>query len=257
MSTIHSTAILEAGAQIGRDVEIGPYAVIGSHVMLGDGCKVFGHAMISGHTTLAAGCEVHPFAHIGGKTQDLKFAGGTPYVQVGERTVMREYVTINCGTTDGEITKIGSDCLLMAYCHVAHGCVFGNHVIVSNGTQFAGEAQVEDYATISGMCGVHQFCRIGCHCMIGVGTLIVQDVAPYMVTSGNPPEIHATNAVGLTRRGFSEETRNVLKSAYKLICRSGRNTGEALAEIEATLPALPEIQHLVEFFRSTKRGVIK
>ena len=257
MNKIHTTAVVEAGAEIGRDVEIGPYAVIGPHVVLGDGCKVFGHAMISGHTTLAAGCEVHPFAHIGGKTQDLKYEGGTTYVRIGERTVMREYVTINCGTTDGEVTRIGDDCLLMAYCHVAHGCVFGNHVIVSNGTHFAGEAQVADYATISGLCGIHQFTRIGCHCMVGVASVVIQDVPPYMTLSGNPPIVHGINAIGLTRRGFSEETRIALKSAYKLIYRSGKNVSDALAEIESTLPALPEIQHLVEFFKSTKRGVIK
>lgn len=257
MSQIHQTAIIEDGAKIGSDVEIGPYAVVGPHADIGDGCKIFGHAMISGHTALAAGCEVHPFAHIGGKTQDLKFAGGTTHVKVGERTVLREYVTINCGTADGEVTQIGSDCLIMAYSHIAHGCVFGHHVIVSNGTHFAGEAQVGDHATVSGLCGVHQFCRIGCHSMIGTLTFISQDAAPYMITNGNPAASHGINAVGLTRRGFSEETRSALKTAYKLLCRSGKNIGEAIAEIEAMSPAVPEVVHLVEFFKTTKRGVIR
>lgn len=257
MSNIHPTAVIEDGAKISSGVEIGPYAVVGPEVVVGEGCKIFGHAMISGHTRLGAGCEVHPFAHIGGKTQDLKFDGGTTSVEVGARTVFREYVTVNCGTKDGEATKIGEDCLLMAYTHVAHGCVFGNHVIVSNATQIAGEVMIGDYATISGLCAIHQFSRIGCHCMVGVGTLVVQDVAPYMIVSETPAVIRGVNLIGLSRRGFSEEVRTALKSAYKLICRSGLNVSDALAEIEATLPALPEIVHLVEFFRTTQRGVIK
>ena len=257
MSNIHSTAVIEDGAKLGRDVVVGPYAVLGPDVVVGDGCKIFAHAMISGHTTLGAGCEVHPFAHIGGKTQDLKFDGGTTYVEVGDRTVMREHVTINCGTRDGEVTKVGSDCLLMTYVHLAHGCVFGDHVIVSNATQFAGEVTVEDHATISGLCAVHQFCRIGCHAMIGAASLIVQDAAPYFITGGNPSAAHAINLVGLTRRGFSEEARHALKSAHKLLCRSGLNVGDALAEIGKTLPDLPELAHLVEFFKTTQRGVIR
>lgn len=257
MNKIHPTAVIEDGAKIGQDVVIGPYAVIGPHVVLGDGCKIFAHAMVSGHTTLGAGCEVHPFAHIGGKTQDLKYDGGTTHVEIGERTVMREYVTINCGTRDGEVTKVGSDCLFMAYVHLAHGCVFGNHIIVSNSTQFAGEVTVGDHATISGLCAVHQFCRIGCHAMIGAATLLVQDAAPYFITGGNPPAAHTINLVGLTRRGFSEETRRVLKSAHKLLCRSGMNVSDAVAEIEKTLPNLPEIAHLVDFFKTTQRGVIR
>lgn len=257
MSKIHPTAVVSDGAQIGSDIEIGPYAVIGPNVVLGDGCKIFGHAMVSGHTRLGAECEVHPFAHIGGKTQDLKYDGGKTFVDIGARTEMREYVTVHSGTKDGETTKIGEGCLLMAYCHVAHGCVFGNHIIVSNGTHFSGEVQVGDYATISGLCGVHQFCRVGCHSMVGVGTIVLQDIAPYMITSETPATIRGVNIVGLTRRGFSEEIRTVLRSAYKLLCRSGLNVSDALAEIEAKLPAIPEIVHLTEFFRTTKRGVIK
>ncbi|MGI5867850.1 MAG: acyl-ACP--UDP-N-acetylglucosamine O-acyltransferase [Kiritimatiellia bacterium] len=257
MSQIHPTAVIEDGAQLGNGVVVGPYAVIGPNVVLGDGCKIFAHAMVSGHTTLGAGCEVHPFAHIGGKTQDLKYAGGTTHVDVGERTVMREYVTINCGTSDGEVTRVGSDCLLMAYVHLAHGCVFGDHVIVSNATQFAGEVTVGDHAVISGLCGVHQFCRIGCHAMIGASSLIVQDAAPYLITGGNPAEARSINLVGLTRRGFPEETRNALKSAHKLLCRSGLNVSDAIAEIEKRQPMPPEVATLVDFFKSTQRGVIR
>ena len=254
---IHPMAVIEDGAQIGENVEIGPFAVIGSDVKIGDGCKIFGHAMISGLTTIGAGAEIHPFAHIGGKTQDLKFAGGKTYVEIGARTVLRECVTINCGTRDGEVTKIGDDCLLMAYCHAAHGCIIGNHVIVSNGTQFAGEVTVEDHATISGLCAVHQFCRIGCHCMVGASCLITQDVPPYMIIAGSPAVSHGPNAVGLKRRGFSESSMTALRDAYKIIFRSGKNIGDAISEIEASGAPCAEVARLIEFFKTTKRGVIR
>ena len=255
MEKIHATAIVEDGAVLGSDVEIGPHAVVGSNVVLGDGCKVFGHAMISGHTKLGERCEVYPFAHIGGKTQDLKYAGGTTYVEIGARTVLRECVTVNSGTRDGEVTKIGADCLLMAYCHVAHGCNIGDHLIVSNGTSFAGEVLTEEHVTVSGLCGVHQFCRIGCHAMIGPSTIILQDAPPYMITMG--AEVKGVNIVGLTRRGFSEEARDAIKSAYKAIYRSGLHTTDAIDKIASKLPRTPELEHLVDFSKTSQRGVIR
>lgn len=260
MNKIHKTAIIEDGAElIGDDIEIGPYAVVSGNAKIYDRVKIMGHAMISGHTTLHEGVEVHPFAHIGGKTQDLKYDGGTTYVEVGANTVFREYVTINCGTSDGEVTKIGERCLIMAYCHVAHGCVFGNNIIVSNGTHFAGEVFVEDFATISGLNGFHQFCRIGRNCMVGAGCTITQDVAPFMITGGNPISTHGLNIVGLTRRGFSKESISALKEAYRVIFRSGKNVSEAIAEIEenSSLSEIAEVKHLVKFFKDSKRGVVR
>jgi len=256
-SKIHRTAIIEDGAKIGADVEIGPFAVIGPDAVIGDGAKIFGHAMISGRTTLGPGAEVHPFAHIGGKTQDLKFDGGKTYVEIGARTVLREYVTVNCGTKDGEVTKVGADCLLMAYCHVAHGCRLGNKIIVSNSTQFAGEVEVDDWAIISGLCGVHQFCRIGAHCMIGGMAMIAQDIAPYMLYGGSPIASYGINQVGLKRRNFSEETLASLREAHRIIFRSGRNVSDAISELEAAGAPCPEVAHVIEFFKTSKRGVIK
>ncbi|MCL1909714.1 MAG: acyl-ACP--UDP-N-acetylglucosamine O-acyltransferase [Kiritimatiellaeota bacterium] len=257
-SKIHPTAIIEDGAKIGADVEIGPYAVVGADAVVGDGAKIFGHAMISGRTTLGAGVEIHPFAHIGGKTQDLKFDGGKTYVEIGARTVLREYVTVNCGTKDGEVTRVGADCLLMAYCHVAHGCRLGDKIIVSNSTQFAGEVEVEDWAIISGLCGVHQFCRIGGHCMIGGASIITQDIAPYMLYAGDPLSARMINEVGLKRRGFSDDTLAALRNAHKILFRSGKNVTDAIAEIEAADAApCPEVAHLINFFKTTKRGVVK
>lgn len=258
MTSIHQTAIVEPGAQIGQDVSIGAYAVVGPEVRLGDRCQIQSHAVIDGATTLGADCQVFPFAHIGGKTQDLKFKDGNrTYVKVGERTVLREYVTVNCGTKDGESTIIGDDCLIMAYCHLAHGCVFGNHVIVSNSTQFAGEVNVGDWAVISGLVGVHQFVRIGCHAMIGGGTVLKQDAAPYFLTDGNPSAARGINVVGLERRGFSRDAISALRSAYKLLCRDGRNVTDAIAAIREQIPDTPEIRALVDFFLSTQRGVVR
>ncbi len=257
MRAIHPTALVAPEAELGDAVEIGPYCVVGPRVRLGAGTRLIGHVVVDGCTTLGEGCEVHPFARLGGKTQDLKYAGGTTYVAIGDRTVLRECVTVNSGTRDGEVTRVGSDCLLMAYCHVAHGCVLGNGVIVSNGTQFAGEVVVEDRATMSGLIVVHQFCRVGTLCMVGGCAKITQDVPPYMLVDGPGAVVHGVNVVGLTRRGFSEEVRLALKRAYRLLYRSEIGVGEALSRIEAELPDLPELRHLVHFFRTTSRGVIR
>lgn len=255
MSKIHSTAIIEDGAKIGEDVEIGPYAVIGPEVVLGNRVKIHGHAMVSGSTILHDEAQVFPFAHIGGKTQDLKFAeGNKTYVEVGERTVLREYVTVNCGTSDGESTVIGKDCLLMAYCHVAHGCVLGNRVIISNSTQLAGEVTVEDYATISGLCGFHQFTRVGRYCMVAAASAIKQDVLPYMITEGSVAR--GLNIVRLTRCGFSEASVKALKEAYRILCRSGLNVSQAIEAIKNDVEQTEEVANLVEFVSSSKRGCL-
>ncbi|MBQ9726973.1 MAG: acyl-ACP--UDP-N-acetylglucosamine O-acyltransferase [Kiritimatiellae bacterium] len=258
MTDIHPTAVVDPAAKLGDGVRIGPYAVVGPDVTLGAGTEVQAHAVVDGNTTLGEKCQVFPFAHIGGKTQDLKFKeGNRTFVKVGDRTVLRECVTINCGTKDGESTVLGSDCLIMAYCHLAHGCVFGDHVIVSNASQFAGEVTVGDWAVISGLVGVHQFVRIGAHAMIGGGTVLKQDAAPYFITDGVPASCCGVNAVGLGRRGFARETTDALRAAYKLLCHEGLNVSAALERIAAELPDLPELRALAEFYRSSQRGVIR
>ena len=259
MSTsIHPMSVVDPKAQIGENVEIGPFCVIGPDARIGDGTRLLSNVVVDGHTTLGRDCIVHPHARIGGPTQDLKYDGGTTYVEIGDRTVLRECVTVNCGTRDGEVTRIGSDCLLMAYCHAAHGVVLGNGVIVSNGTQFAGEVVVEDKAVVSGLVGFHQFVRVGTMAMIGGVQKITQDVPPYMIVDGNgKAEVVGINRVGLTRRGVSEETQTALRQAHRILCRSGLLATAALARIEAELPPLPELKHLVEFFRASKRGVLR
>lgn len=256
---IHPLACIDPKAQLGENVEIGPFCVVGPDVHIGDGTHLVSNVVVDGHTTLGRDCIVHPHARIGGQTQDLKYAGGTTYVEVGDRTVLRECVSVNCGTRDGEVTRIGSDCLLMAYCHAAHGVEIGNGVIVSNGTQFAGEVKIEDKAVISGLVGVHQFVRIGTMCMVGGVQKISQDVPPYMLidTLEGRAAVIGINKVGLERRGVPEESRMALRQAHRLLCRSGLNVSDALARIEAELPQLPEILHLVEFYRTTQRGVLR
>lgn len=260
MSTqIHPLSVVDPQAQLGENVQIGPFCVVGPHVRLGDGTQLLSNAVVDGHTTIGKECIIHPHARIGGPTQDLKYNGGTTYVEVGDRTVLRECVTLNCGTRDGEVTRVGSGCLIMAYCHAGHGVVIGNGVIVSNGTQFAGEVFVEDKATISGLVGFHQFVRVGTMCMVGGSMKIPQDVPPYMLidTVEGRPAVVGINKVGLERRGVSEEARAALRQAHRLLCRSGLNVTAALQRIETELPQLPEILHLIEFYRTTQRGVLR
>ena len=257
MNNIHPTAIIDPAAELGDNISIGPYCIVGAGVKLGDGVRLVGHCVVDGDTTVGAGCEIHPFARIGGLTQDLKYKNtNKTYAEIGENTVLREYVTINRGTRDGEVTRVGSNTLLMAYCHVAHGCNIGNGVIVSNGTQFAGEVMVEDKATVSGLIGVHQFCRNGTLSMTGSRT-VSQDIPPYMLVQGFDSIVTGINVVGLTRRGFSEECRRLLHQAYRFLYHEKMNFGAACEKIESELPHTPELVHLVEFYRTTKRGVVR
>ncbi|MGI6495470.1 MAG: acyl-ACP--UDP-N-acetylglucosamine O-acyltransferase [Kiritimatiellia bacterium] len=258
MTQIHPTAIVSPGAQIGEGVEIGPYCTIGENVVIGDGTRLISHVVIDGHTTLGKNCNIFPFACLGMQTQDLKYRGGTTYAIIGDNTTLRECVTVNTGTRDGEATKIGNRCHIMAYCHISHGTVLGNEVIMSNTTQLAGETIVEDRAVISGLVGVHQFCRIGSLAMIGGGTAVSQDCPPYMITTGSGSEaaVRGLNTVGLRRHNVPQETRSALKQAYRLLYREGLNHSQACARIQSDLPDLPEIRHLLEFYASSQRGVL-
>jgi UDP-N-acetylglucosamine acyltransferase len=258
MATIHPTAIVDSQAQLDSEVEVGPYAIIGPHVKIGAGTVVQSHAYVSGYTTLGKTCDIFPFACVGMKTQDLKFKeGDISYVEVGDNTVLREFSTVHLGTKAGELTKVGSDCLIMAYCHVAHGCSVGNHVIMANMATLAGEVVIEDFAILGGMVGVHQFCRVGQHAMIGGMTKVRQDCPPYMVTENTGDEVRVLgpNLVGLQRRGFSAEARSALKEAYKLLYREGLNRSQALERIKYEVADLPEIKTLVDFYTNSTRGV--
>jgi UDP-N-acetylglucosamine acyltransferase len=254
---IHPTAIIHPQAQIGADCEIGPYCVIGEHVVLGPRCRLHSHVVIDGHTRLGQENEIFPFASIGLKTQDLKWKGGVTRTEIGEHNTFREYVTIHSATGEGEVTVIGSHNHILAYAHMAHNVQLGNHVIMSNVATLAGHVLVEDHAVVGGLAAVHQFCRVGKMSIIGGCTKVVQDVPPYMIVDGNPAETKAINKVGMGRSGVSEEAQAALRLAYKILIRDGLTTPNALARIEKELPALPEIQHLVQFVRTSERGVTK
>ena len=254
---IHPTAVIHPHAKIGAGCEIGPYCVIGEHVVLGDRCKLYSHVVIDGHTTLGPENEIFPFASIGLRTQDLKWKGGVTRTEVGEGNTFREYVTIHSATGDGEVTTVGSRNHILAYCHLAHNVTLGNHVIMSNVATLAGHVTVEDHAVIGGLAAIHQFCRIGKMSIIGGCSKVVQDVPPFMLADGNPAETRTVNKVGLERNGVSEAAQAALKQAYKILFRDGLTITNALGRIEAELPALPEVQHLVKFVRATERGISK
>lgn len=257
MSSIHPTAIVEDGAVLGADVTLGAYCVVGPHAKIGDGTELMAHAVVDGYTTVGRECTIHPFARIGGKTQDLKYKGGAPGVVVGDRTVMRECVTINAGTHDGEMTEVGSDCLLMAYSHVAHACKIGNGVIIANGTQLAGDVIVEDFAIIEGLCGVVQFRRVGKMAFLGGYTKATKDIPPFMIADGLDVQIRGFNKIGMERRGVSEESRAAIKQAYRILYRKKLALPDALEMIESDVPQTPEVKYLLDFIRSSEIGIVR
>jgi UDP-N-acetylglucosamine acyltransferase len=254
---IHPTAIIDPKAQIGAECDIGPYCVIGPDVVLGPGCRLHSHVVIDGHTKLGQGNEIFPFASIGLKTQDLKWKGGLTRTEIGDHNTFREYITIHSATGDGEATTVGSHNHILAYAHMAHNVRLGNHIIMSNVATLAGHVVVEDYAVVGGLAAIHQFCRIGTLSMIAGCAKVVQDVPPYMIVDGNPAETRAHNKVGMERHGISEAAQAAIRQAYKILIRDGLTTPNALARIEQELPALPELQHLVQFVRTSERGITK
>jgi UDP-N-acetylglucosamine acyltransferase len=224
---------------------------------LGENCRLHSHVVIDGHTTLGRGNEIFPFASIGLKTQDLKWKGGVTRTRIGDNNTFREYVTINSATSDGETTEVGSNNHVLAYCHIAHNVVLGNHNIMSNVATLAGHVTVEDRVVIGGLAAIHQFCRIGAYSIIGGCSKVVQDVPPYMLADGTPAVTRTINKVGLERNGISEEAQSALKQAYKILFREKLTVPNALIQIESELPPLPEIKHLCDFIRKSERGISK
>jgi UDP-N-acetylglucosamine acyltransferase len=257
MPKLHPTAIVHPGARIGAHCEIGPYCVIGEHVELGEGCRLHSHVVVDGHTRLGRENEIFPFAGIGLKSQDLKWRGGVTRTEIGDRNTFREYVTVNSATGDGEVTRVGSENHILAYCHLAHNVTLGSRIIMSNVATLAGHVTVEDQAVIGGLAAVHQFCRVGRLSMIGGCSKVVQDAPPYMITDGSPARTVAVNKVGLERNGVSEEAQTRLRQAYKILFREGLTIPNALERIEKELPPLPELACLAQFVRASERGISK
>jgi UDP-N-acetylglucosamine acyltransferase len=253
---IHPAAIIETGAKIGENVVIEPFAIIKSNVIIEDGVTIKSHAYIDGYTTIGSGTTIWPSASIGTKTQDLKYKGEKTYVVIGKNCEIREFATINSSTFEGTTVKIGDYCLIMAYCHVAHNCTVGNHVIMSNNSLLAGHVIVEDYAIIGGMTPVHQFSRIGCHAMVGGFSRVTHDVPRYSVGGGVPYCLGGINRIGLIRRHFPFSTRRALAQAFRLVYRSKMHLQDALDTIENEIEPFPEVIHFVEFCRTSRRGLI-
>lgn len=255
MSSIHETAIVHANAQIGEGCQIGPYCIVGERVKLGDGCRLHSHVVIDGHTELGAGNEIFPFASIGLKTQDLKWKGGVTRTRIGDNNTFREYVSVHSATSDGETTIVGSNNNILAYCHLAHNVVVGDHVIMSNVATLAGHVIVEDHAIIGGLAAIHQFCRIGRNSMIGGCSKIVQDALPFMITDGNPAKTRFLNQEGLKRKGIAPEVQSALKQCYKWLCRDHLTTTKALEKMENKFADMVEVQQLIKFIRDSERGI--
>jgi UDP-N-acetylglucosamine acyltransferase len=253
---IHRTAVIDSNAQIGADCEIGPYCVVGANVKLGARCCLHSHVVIDGFTILGEENDVYPFASIGLKTQDLKWTGGTTWTEIGNRNTIREGVTIHSATGDGEKTVIGSHNHILAGSHIGHNVVLTDHIIVSK-AGLAGHVIVEDHAIIGGMSAVHQFCRVGRMSIIGGCSKVVQDVPPFMLVDGNPGETRAVNKIGMERNGISEEAQTAIRQAFKILFREGLTVSNAVQKIESELPKLPEILHLVQFVRTSERGISK
>jgi UDP-N-acetylglucosamine acyltransferase len=252
---IHPTAIIASSAVIGEHVEVGPYAYIGDQCVVGDGCVIAMRATLERNVTLAAGVKIGIGSVIGGDPQDLKYKGEHTTVEIGENSVVREYATINRGTSHSLKTTVGSGSFLMSYVHLAHDCQVGNGVIIGNGTQLAGHVSIDDRAIVSGLVAVHQFARIGRHSFVGGCSRVAKDVPPYLKAVGNPVKLYGLNSVGLQRSGFDESIVRELKRAYRLVFRSELNVSQAMTRARAELQPLPEVTAFLTFIEESERGI--
>jgi len=255
---IHATAIVSPHARVGADCFIGPYVIVGDDVELDDGVRIDAHCVIEGRTKIGAQAHIFPFVSIGLPPQDLKFAGEETRTEIGRGTRIREFVTVHRGTAGGGgLTRIGDDCLLMAQSHVAHDCVIGNGVIMANAATLAGHVTVEDSANIGAYSGVHQFCRVGREAYIGGYSVVVKDALPFALTVGNHAKCYGLNKVGMRRRGYSRETLDALHHAFHLLLSAKLNTTQAIERMRAELSECVEVEELITFIETAKRGVVK
>ena len=255
---IHPQAIVDPSVRLGQGVEIGPFSVIGPDVEIGDGTWIGPHVVINGPTKIGKRNKIFQFASIGEVPQDLKYAGERSRLEIGDRNVIRECVTMSRGTAGGGgVTRVGNDGLFMAYVHIAHDCQVGDRVVFANNATLAGHVEVGEQAVLGGFVGVHQFCKIGAHVMMGVGAVALKDIPPYLMAYGNPAAPFGLNARGLKRRGFSPQAIEALKQTYKAMFRSGATVEEALEEITPLAGEFPEVARFAEFVRTAERGIIR
>lgn len=254
---IHQLAVVHPDAKIGKDVQIGPFVTIDGNVEIGDGTIIMSNATILDGARIGKNCRIFPGAVVAGIPQDLKFRGEETVAIIGDNTTLRECVTVNRGTASKGKTVVGSNCLIMAYCHVAHDCVIGNNVIISNATQVAGEVIVDDYAVIGGGTLIHQFCHIGPHVMIQGGSKINKDIPPFVKAARDPISYTGINTVGLRRRNFSNEDINLIQEVYRYLYLSQLNISDAIERIEEEIPASPLRDEILAFAKASTRGILR
>lgn len=258
MSDIHPAAILSKGAEIDEDVSIGPYCIIGEKVRIKRGTRLLSNVVVEGETEIGEGCTVYPFTSIGLPPQDTKYRNEPTRVRIGERNIIREYITVHRGSVGGDaVTEIGNNNFLMAYVHIAHDCKIGSNIIMANAATLGGHVIVEDHAVLSGLVAVHQFTRIGSYAMVSGLSGVVQDIPPYTMAAGSRARLFGLNVIGLKRHGFSDETISELKKAYKILFLERHTLKEALKKLQSELPYTEEIAHLLEFISSNRRGICR
>jgi UDP-N-acetylglucosamine acyltransferase len=255
---IHPSAIVHPGARLGAGVSVGPYSIVGEHVEIGDGTQIGPHSIVEGHTRIGRDNRIGAFTALGGPPQDKSYAGQPTRLEIGDRNTIREYVTINTGTTKERlVTQVGDDNWIMSYVHVAHDCVIGSKTVLANSTQLAGHVHIGDWAVLGGFTGVHQFVRIGAHVMIGGGTMLRQDVPPYVTVAGTPPKALGLNSEGLRRRGFAPETIAALEDAYRTLYRRGLSFADACAALGRAAADSPDVALLAAFLGEARRGIVR
>jgi UDP-N-acetylglucosamine acyltransferase len=254
---LHPTAIVHPGAEIGKNAEVGPYCIVGEHVSIGARSVLQAHVVVNGWTEIGEDCLFYPFSTVGAASQDRKYAGERAFTRIGDRTILREYVSIQRATGHDEVTAVGNDCLLLAYVHIAHNCILGNGVTMSNLAQLAGHVQLGDHVTIGGQTGVHQFTRVGRHAMLGGMSKVIKDVPPFFLVEGNPCEPYGLNSVGLRRAAFSAEERNEIKRFYKLLYNPKLNVSQAIEAMKAQATTEPGREIIAFLEAPSQRGVLK
>lgn len=254
---IHPTAIVHQDAKLADDVSVGPFSIINEGAEIGAGTEIASHVLIDVRTVIGENCSIHHGAVLGTLPQDLKFKGEKTHLVIGDGTTVREYATLNRGTEYRDMTVVGKNCFIMAYAHVAHDCLLGDRVILANSVNLAGHVEIGDYAIVGGVVPVHQFVKIGAHSIIGGGFRVQKDVCPYALLAGYPLKTMGLNRVGLTRRGFSEKTMEILDKAFRILFKSKLNTSQAIEKIKSDLELIPEVQSVLDFIAKSERGIIK
>ena len=257
MENIHPTAIIDKKAELADNVMVGPFTVIEGDVIIDSGTRIDSHVHIADGARIAKNCHIHHGSVISTLPQDLKFKNEKTFLEIGDNTEIREYTTLNRGTSHRGKSKVGKDCYLMAYAHVAHDCFIGDNCIIANAVQLAGHVTIEDWVIIGGVTPIHQFCQIGQHAFIGGGLRVIKDVPPYILAADSPLSYKGVNVIGLRRRGFKGDTIRNLQRCYRYLYRSHLNTSQAVEKIKSDLNDIPEIKSILEFIEKSERGIIK